>query len=151
MVNAPTGGTEVPRVAVRQAVMANAAIVLGLGLALDFAFGGATALGDGFSTLLVLLPFAGVAAWRTWHYAVRWRSGPAPLRPMFEPVMVAVVILAVVLGPGTLSRPQDAPAYWLVYGIPALAAALFLGFLLRQVALTILAVHGPRRSADDLA
>ncbi|MGE0440565.1 MAG: hypothetical protein AB7L66_06415 [Gemmatimonadales bacterium] len=145
-----TPGIAVPKAAVRRAVLANAAIVLGLGLALDFALGGATAQGGGLRTTLVLLPFAGLAAWRTWHYAVRWRSGPAPLRPMFEPLLVALAVLAAVLGPGTLSRPQDAPAYWLAYGIPALAAALSLGLLLRQVALKILTVHSPRRSPDEI-
>lgn len=88
------------------------------------------------------LPFATLAGWRTWVYATRWQeqrrgSWLAVAEAGGWGLPVALVILA----PGIVTRPMDAPPYLIAYGGFALLVGLVLGLVLRTAALIVLRLH----------
>jgi hypothetical protein len=91
----------------------------------------------------ILLPFAAIAAWRTWVHAKRWRSRQATVwQPVAEAAATAVVVAVAYLARGVLTRPADAPAYLIAYGGGALILGAIVGLILLTTAL--LALTPPR-------
>lgn len=92
---------------------------------------------------LILLPFAVLAAWRTWVHARRWRAGRTTVwPPLAEAAAVGVVVALAYLARGILTRPAEAPAYVVVYGGAALILGAIVGLILRTTAVLALTLHG---------
>jgi hypothetical protein len=88
---------------------------------------------------MVLLPFAVLAAWRTWVHARRWRDrGDRGWQGVAEAGACGVGAALLVLLPGIVTRPMDAAPYVTVYGGAALVVGLVVGLLLRMAALVVL-------------
>jgi hypothetical protein len=94
-----------------------------------------------------MCPFALLAAWRTWVYATRWRDrGDSGWRAVAEAGTIGLAIPLLVLSPGIVTRPMEAPPYVIVYGGFGLIIGLGLGLLLRTTAIVVL-----RRSNRSVA
>lgn len=135
------------------AAVVNAALVLFVPFAfvwLEWAQVGATISAATLaSTASMLLPFAALAAWRTWVHARRWRGRHATgWQPVAEAAGTAVAVALAYLARGILTRPADAPAYVLVYGSAALILGAIVGLILRTTALMTLTLYA-RMFADD--
>ena len=65
----------------------------------------------------LMLPLAGVAAWRTWAHAVSWRErGTRGWQGVAEGGAVGLLLALWILAVPTIMRPRDAPPYIIVYG-----------------------------------
>ena len=88
------------------------------------------------------LPFATLAGWRTWVYATRWQE---QRRGSWLAVAEAggwgLAVTLVILAPGIVTRPMDAPPYLIGYGGFAVLVGLVLGLVLRTAALIVLRLH----------
>jgi hypothetical protein len=94
----------------------------------------------------VMLPFAAVAAWRTWIHAKRRRElGTSGWRGVGEAGACGLVTVLVVLTPGIFRHPTLAAPYLLVYGAYAVFCGLLIGLLLRVSALVVLRVAEPQK------
>lgn len=134
------------------AAVVNAAIVMVVPLAyvwLVHAQSGVTVEGAVLArSAAIVLPFAALAAWRTWAHSKRWLTGEAALwRPVAEAAATAVVIALAYLARGILTRPADAPAFVLVYGGGAMILGAIVGVILRTTA--VLALRLNRLSFAD--
>jgi hypothetical protein len=100
----------------------------------------ATALRFGF----VMLPFAAVAAWRTWvHARRRLELGTSGWQGVGEAAACGLATLLVVAAPGILSHPTQAPLSIVAYGWLAALCGLLVGLLLRISAVIVLTVTEP--------
>jgi hypothetical protein len=89
--------------------------------------------------LLVVLPFALMAAWRTWVHAATWRAGlGSGAQGILEAGVTALVPMLLMLVPGIVTFPLDAPPYVVAYGGLALVAGLAVGMVLWVVARVVL-------------
>ncbi len=87
----------------------------------------------------VLLPFAALAAWRTWVHAKRWRDrGDRGWQGVAEAGVCGAGTAVLVLMPGIVTRPMDAAPYIAVYGGAALIVGLVVGLFLRTAAGVVL-------------
>jgi hypothetical protein len=90
-------------------------------------------------TTYVLLPFAGLAGWRTWVYARRWCDRTdRGWRAVAEAGACGLILALLYLGPGIVTRPADAPPYVIAYGGAALVLGVLLGLFLRSTAILVL-------------
>jgi hypothetical protein len=88
------------------------------------------------------LPFATIAAWRTWVYATRWQDEKrGSWLAVLEAGAWGLAVALLVLAPGIVTRPMDAPPYVIAYGGFALLVGLVLGLILRTAALLVLRFH----------
>src|SRR5947208_1991566 len=64
------------------------------------------------STVVVVLPFALLAGWRSFVYARRWRDqSDRGWRAVAEAGVCGLAVALIVLAPGIVRRPRDAPPY----------------------------------------
>ena len=110
--------------------------------------GARTAIRELMGLLLVMLPTlagpATIAGWRTLALAKRWRRDETgSWRGVLEAGATGFGIALVVLAPGILTRPLEAPPYVIVYGGAALILGLLVGLILRATALMVLRAVGP--------
>jgi hypothetical protein len=88
------------------------------------------------------LPFATLAGWRTWVYATRWQE---QRRGSWLAVAEAggwgLAVALVILAPGIVTRPMEAPPYLIGYGGFAVLVGLVLGLVLRTATLIVLRLH----------
>ncbi len=95
---------------------------------------------------VVTLPFAVVAAWRTWIHAKRRRElGTSGWRGVGEAGACGLATVLVVLSPGILSHPILVAPYFLAYGAYAVLGGLLIGLLLRASALIVLKLTEPQK------
>jgi len=95
---------------------------------------------------VVTLPFAVVAAWRTWVHAKRRRHlGTSGWQGVAEAGACGLVTLLVLLTPGILSRPTQAAPFVIVYGVFAVVLGLLIGLLLCASALIVLKLTEPQK------
>ena len=91
-----------------------------------------------------LLPLSIFVGWRTSVYARRRRARQDGCwRAVLEAGGCGLVLALLVLAPGIVTRPMEAPPYVITYGGAALLLGLSLGLLLRTTALLVLKVCGP--------
>lgn len=92
-----------------------------------------------------LTPFAMAAAWRTFVHAKRWfERGARGGQGVLEASACGLIGAVMVLLPGILTRPADAPPYVLVYGGLAAALGLAAGAILWCAATLVLRLYsGP--------
>ena len=89
-----------------------------------------------------MLPFAALAAWRTWAHSKRWLAGEGPLwRPVAEAAATAFMVALAYLAHGILTQPAHAPAFVIVYGGAALILGAIVGVILRMTAVLALRLH----------
>ena len=89
---------------------------------------------------LVLLPFAAIAAWRTWVHAKRWPRERG-WQGVAEAGLCGFGTALLYLAPGIVTRPTEAPGFVLVYGGAALILGLLVGLFLRTAAVLLLRLH----------
>jgi hypothetical protein len=95
----------------------------------------------------VFLPLALVAAWRTWVHARRYVAEEAAgWQGVAEAGAVGFSIALLILSPGILTRPTEAPPYIIAYGGIALLVGLALGVILRTTAILVLIFSRTNRS-----
>jgi hypothetical protein len=103
-----------------------------------------TAAIDGMLVLgqigLALLPFAAVAAWRTWVHARRWPKERG-WQGVADAGLCGLGFALLYLAPGILTHPREAPAYFVVYGGGAMILGLLVGLLLRTAAVVVLTLR----------
>jgi hypothetical protein len=81
--------------------------------------------------VLALSPFAMAAAWRTFVHAKLWLAQQeAGWRGVLEAGACGFVAAVVVLLPGIVTRPMEAPPYVLAYGGMCLILGLAVGLIL---------------------
>jgi hypothetical protein len=94
----------------------------------------------------VMLPFAAVAAWRTWVHARRWRAGrPTEWQGVWEAVACGVVTLLILVLPRSarlvtalMTQPIQTLAYLVFSLLVAAVVGLVLGMLLDTAAILVL-------------
>lgn len=97
-------------------------------------------------------PFAMVAAWRTFVHAKGWlERGDPGWRGVLEAGAGGFLATLIVLLPGILTTPAQAPAYVVTYGSLTFTLGLALGALLRTTALATLRVLTRRRATSPPA
>lgn len=111
--------------------------------------GAGSAVTDLIGLLVVVLPTmagpATIAGWRTLVLAKQWQTdGTGSWRGVLEAGAAAFGIALLVLSPGILTRPREAPPYVIAYGGAAMILGLLVGLILRATALIVL------RSIDPL-
>ena len=133
----------------------SALVTIGGGLGLGASDTNTTVHADGWTPLdpimatalqfgLVTLPFAAVAAWRTWIHAKRRRElGTSGWQGVGEAGACGLLAVLVLLGPGILSHPTLAMPFLLVYGAFAVLIGLLIGTLLRGIAVMVLKLTVP--------
>ena len=133
----------------------SALVTIGGGLGLGASDTNSTVHADGWTPLdpimatalqfgLVTLPFAAVAAWRTWIHAKRRRElGTSGWQGVGEAGACGLLAVLVLLGPGILSHPTLAMPFLLVYGAFAVLIGLLIGTLLRGIAVMVLKLTVP--------
>jgi hypothetical protein len=97
---------------------------------------------------VVLLPFAAIAAWRTWILAKRWPQERG-WQGVAEAGLCGVGTALLYLAPGIVTRPMEAPGFVLVYGGAALIVGLVVGLILRATAVAVLRFPEVRRRANE--
>jgi hypothetical protein len=98
-----------------------------------------------------MIPFAALAAWRTWVHARRWRArGDRGWQGVAEAGACGFGPVLLLLLPGIVTRPREAAPYIIVYGGAALVVGLAVGVLLRVTALAILKLTEPAEPDDRL-
>jgi len=85
-------------------------------------------------------PFALLAAWRTWVHATRWRTGNPrrSLRGVAEAGACGLGVALLVLLPGIIGRPRQAPPYVIVYGGLGVVVGIAVGLVLLVTAALVL-------------
>jgi hypothetical protein len=84
-------------------------------------------------------PFAMAAAWRTFVHARRWlECHDRTWWGVLEAGGCGLAGTLLVLLPGIVTRPLEAPPYIIVYGLPTIAIGLVIGVILRLTALGVL-------------
>lgn len=102
----------------------------------------ATALKSG----VVMLPFAVVAAWRTWiHAKRRVELGTSGWRGVGEAGACGLATLLILVTPRILSQPPLVTPFVLVYALLAAFCGLLLGLMLRASALIVLKLTEPQK------
>jgi hypothetical protein len=98
--------------------------------------------------IVLLLPVGlAAAAWRTWVHARRYVAEEASgWLGVAEAGAVGFSIALLILSPGILTRPAQAPPYIIVYGGIALLVGLALGVILRTTAILVLIFSRTNRS-----
>jgi hypothetical protein len=87
----------------------------------------------------VASPFVMVAAWRTWVHARRLRQGLGTgWSGVLEAGALGLALALLVLAPGIVFRPLEAPPYVVAYGGGAVVVGLTIGLVLRGAALIAL-------------
>jgi hypothetical protein len=98
-----------------------------------------------------LVPAAAVAGWRTLVLARRWREHErGDWRGVAEAGACGPAVALVVLAPGIVTRPAEAPPFVIAYGGAALVLGLVVGLILRLVALSIMRSRRPRYRSSAL-
>jgi len=88
---------------------------------------------------VVAMPFAMVAAWRTWVHARLRRQGQGSgWKGVLEGGALGLALALLVLAPGIVLSPLQALPYVVAYGGLATAIGLVIAFVLRLVALAVL-------------
>jgi hypothetical protein len=96
--------------------------------------------------LAALSPFAMAAAWRTFVHATRWlERGANGSQGILEAAACGFAGAVVVLLPGIVTRPTQAPPYVLVYGALAALIGLGVGVILWLTATAVLRLY-PRQA-----
>jgi hypothetical protein len=90
---------------------------------------------------LVLLPFAAIAAWRTWVHAKRWPQERG-WQGVAEAGLCGLGTGLLYLAPGIVTHPMEAPQFVIIYGGAALILGLLVGLFLRMTAVVILRLQG---------
>lgn len=133
---------------------------IGEGLGLGVSDTNTTVYADGWTPLdpimstmfnfgVVMLPFAAVAAWRTWIHAKRRRVlGTGGWHGVGEAGACGLLPVLVVLAPGFFRDPALATPYVLTYGTFAALGGLAIGLLLRASALIVLKATEPRKRVE---
>jgi hypothetical protein len=86
-----------------------------------------------------LVPWAALAAWRTWVHARRWREHRGSgWQGVAEAGACGFAVALKILAHGILSRPAEAAPFVIAYGGPALILGLAAGLMLRGTALLVL-------------
>jgi hypothetical protein len=86
-----------------------------------------------------MAPFAMVAAWRTFVHATRWlERGHVEWSGIVEAGATGLAGTLLVLLPGIVTHPRQAPGYVIAYGIPMIAIGLAIGVILHATALAVL-------------
>src|SRR5207247_604642 len=86
-----------------------------------------------------LLPASLIAGWRTLVYARRWANrNDRAWRGVLEAGACGFLYMVVVLSPGIVRQPLNAPPFLLVYGGIALVVGLCVGLVLRTTAMVVL-------------
>ena len=86
-----------------------------------------------------MLPFAAIAAWRTWVHAQRWRARRGSgWQGVAEAGACGLAAALFYLAPGIVTRPRDAAPYVITYGGAATVVGLLFGLVLRTTAVLIL-------------
>ena len=94
---------------------------------------------DTVAYLMVFLPLAIVAGWRTWVHASRYREGRGRgWQGVAEAGGLGVILALGVLARGIVTRPADAPPYVIFYGGVALIVGVAIGLILRVTTLGVL-------------
>ena len=108
----------------------------------------------GIGTVVVWsAPFALVAGWRTWvHSRHRLEGRGSGWQGVAEGGALGFCAALLILLPGIVTRPFDAPPYVAAYGGIAAILGLLVGFVLRFTALVVLRIAGrERRSSHGAA
>ena len=86
-----------------------------------------------------LSPFALLAGWRTWVHARKWQEGVGTgWQGVVEAGATGLAVALILLAPGIVTRPLEAPPYVAFYGSAALILGLIVGLILRITAVTYL-------------
>jgi hypothetical protein len=99
-------------------------------------------------------PFAMAAAWRTFVRAKRWlANGDSGWQGIFEGAACGFAGAIVILFPGIVTRPLEAPAYVIAYGGLAAVVGLVIGAVVWVTASTVLRVwaHATRSGTSERA
>jgi len=95
-------------------------------------------------TVLLLAPFAALAAWRTWVHAGHWLDGERCWRGVLEAGLAAFLVvfvgLAHAIGANGFRRPVLALGYVTVYATVACIIGLGVGAVLQLMAMVVLIV-----------
>jgi uncharacterized membrane protein YhaH (DUF805 family) len=93
--------------------------------------------------VVVVFPFAILAACRTWVHARRWRARcELGWQGVAEAGGCGLGTALLILLPSIIARPAAAPPYIIAYGGMALVAGLVVGLILRVSALAMLRFTG---------
>jgi hypothetical protein len=91
-------------------------------------------------------PFALVAGWRTFVHAVRREEGRGTgWQGVAEGGGLGLAVALIVLLPGIVTHPSQAPPFVMAYGGMAAVLGLLVGLALRFSALAVLRMAGSRR------
>lgn len=97
---------------------------------------------------LVVMPFAALAAWRTWVYARRWiERRESGWRGVLEAGVCGLLTALCYFAPSIAGQGARALPAVVIYSLAATAVGLILGCVLRASALIVLLLF---RSADAL-
>jgi hypothetical protein len=89
--------------------------------------------------VVVFIPFAALAGWRTWVHARWYRSGEGTgWQGVLEAGALGFLIALSVLSVGIVTHPAQAGPYVIFYGGAALSIGLLLGVVLRAAAIVTL-------------
>ena len=95
---------------------------------------------------VVMLPFAVVAAWRTWVHARRRREfGASGWQGVRDAGACGLAAVLIVMTPGIFTHPAQALPYVLGLGVYAVPCGLLIGLLLRASALIVLKLTEPQK------
>ncbi len=94
-----------------------------------------------------MVPYALVAAWRTWAHARRWESGDRGWRGIAEAGVCGVAAVLLGLLPATIRHPAQAPPYLIAYGLFGFIGGLPIGLLLFLTARLVLWLTRERATA----
>jgi hypothetical protein len=95
-------------------------------------------------------PFALVAGWRTWvHSRHRLEGRGSGWQGVAEGSALGFCTALLVLLPGIVTRPLDAPPYVAAYGGMAAVLGLLVGIVLRFTALVALRIAGREKEAGS--
>jgi hypothetical protein len=89
---------------------------------------------------LVLLPFAAIAAWRTWVHAKDWPRERG-WQGVAEAGLCGLGTALLYLAPGIVTRPMEAEGFVIAYGGAAMILGLLVGLFLRTAAVLVLRFH----------
>ncbi len=99
--------------------------------------------------LIVTMPLAGIAAWRTWVYALGWLDRRRSWRGVVEAAALGGLLVGGMLGSAALGAAvHGAGSIWVVPAITLYASigalvGLFVGLILQVTAMAVLRI-GPR-------
>jgi hypothetical protein len=93
---------------------------------------------------MVTGPLAAITAWRTWVHARRRLEGVASFRGVAEAAGCGFAIALIVLAPGIIFKPLEAPPYVIFYGGVAIIFGALVGAVLHAAALAAMRLARPR-------